>query len=418
MEVSNLKSLDICVVGLGYIGLPSASLLATKGHRVYGFDINNDIVETINKGQVHITEPGLNILVKAAVMSRNLLASTQPNYADVFIISVPTPLKTGSEDIRMPDLSYLEYATQSITPYIKPGNLVIIESTIPVGTTDGLIARMLKESGFVFEGDNAIYLAHCPERVLPGQIIKELIENNRVVGGINNTSTEKATKFYKSFVNGKVFSTTAKTAEMVKLTENSFRDVNIAFANELSIICDKNGLNVWELISLSNQHPRVNILNPGPGVGGHCIAVDPWFIVAGNPNEAKLIRSAREINDSKPYFIAKKVIKAAERILNEKNRKATVACLGLTYKADIDDTRESPALVIASILRKETSIHLIVSDPYLGSAFQEFDLCPVDEAVRLADIILLLVEHKEFTKINTKQLANKEVFDTRGFWNK
>ena len=290
----SILDLKICVIGLGYIGLPTASLLGTKGFYVHGVDTSQKVVDTINAGGIHIVEPDLDILVKSAVQSGRLSAGLEPVEADVFIIAVPTPFKQGKQ----PDLSYVESATRMISPYVKPGNLVILESTSPVGTTDEVVARFLRDAGHNISEE--IFIAHCPERVLPGRILVELIENDRIVGGINKASTKKAVEFYKSFVRGEVLETDSRTAEMAKLTENSFRDVNIAFANELSLICDQEGMNVWDVISLANRHPRVNILNPGPGVGGHCIAVDPWFIVSRAPELARLIRTAREVNDFKP----------------------------------------------------------------------------------------------------------------------
>jgi len=291
--VSKLNE-KICVIGLGYIGLPTASLLGTKGYKVYGIDTSEHVVETINQGGIHIVEPGLDILVKSAVQSGNLSAGTEIRPADVFIIAVPTPFKGDHQ----PDLSYVEAATRMIAPHVQPGNLVILESTSPVGTTDEVVAEILRQAGH--DVGNDVYVAHCPERVLPGRILVELVENDRIVGGINDVSTQMAVDFYRNFVSGEVLSTDSRTAEMAKLTENSFRDVNIAFANELSLICDKEGINVWELIALASRHPRVNILQPGPGVGGHCIAVDPWFIVSRSPEQARLIRAAREINDLSP----------------------------------------------------------------------------------------------------------------------
>jgi len=308
--------LKICVIGLGYIGLPTASLLGTKGFYVHGVDTSQEVVDTINAGGIHIVEPDLDILVKSAVQSGRLSAGLEPVEADVFIIAVPTPFKQGKQ----PDLSYVESATRMISPYIKPGNLVILESTSPVGTTDEVVARFLQDAGHDIKEE--IYIAHCPERVLPGRILVELIENDRIVGGINKVSTKKAVEFYKSFVRGEVLETDSRTAEMSKLTENSFRDVNIAFANELSLICDQEGISVWDVILLANRHPRVNILNPGPGVGGHCIAVDPWFIVSRAPELARLIRTAREVNDFKPAWVIEKV-----RLSAEKFKHPVIGCL-------------------------------------------------------------------------------------------
>ena len=288
----------VCVVGLGYIGLPTAALLASKGCKVHGVDVIKNVVDTINQGKIHIVEPELDKFVKEAVESGNLKADTKPNFADVFIIAVPTPFHKGF----IPNIDYVISAAESIAPYIKDGNIVVLESTSPVGTTEK-IGEILKNKGVDI---SKIYIAHCPERVLPGKIMKEIVQNDRIVGGITQISTKKVAEFYKEFVDGEVLQTDSKTAEMSKLTENSFRDVNIAFANELSILCDKFGINVWELISLANRHPRVNILSPGCGVGGHCIAVDPWFIVHAGGNDAKLIKTAREVNNYKMQWVVKK----------------------------------------------------------------------------------------------------------------
>jgi UDP-N-acetyl-D-mannosaminuronic acid dehydrogenase len=391
----------ICVVGLGYIGLPTASLLGTKGFKVHGVDASPQVVDTINKGRIHIVEPDLDILVKSAVQSGNLSAGLEPKQADVFIIAVPTPFKGNHE----PDLSYVESATRSIAPFVKPGNLVILESTSPVGTTDGVVARILQEAGHAM---TEIHVAHCPERVLPGRILAELVENDRIVGGINDASTQAAVEFYKTFVRGEVLATDSRTAEMAKLTENSFRDVNIAFANELSLICDKEGINVWNLISFANRHPRVNILQPGPGVGGHCIAVDPWFIVAHNPDLARLIRTARIVNDSKPEWVIAKVKVAADKF-----KKPIIGCLGLAFKADVDDLRESPSLEIVHKLKQERIGELLVAEPNL-TKHPEFTLLHYEEVVARADIVLLLVDHKQFRKLKAADLKEKILIDTRG----
>jgi len=393
---------SICVIGLGYIGLPTASLLGTKGFTVHGVDVSKHVVDTINDGKIHIVEPDLDIMVKSAVNCGNLKAGMEPVEADIFIIAVPTPFKGDYQ----PDLSYVESATQMISPFVKPGNLVILESTSPVGTTDEVVARILKENGHDTEKD--VFVAHCPERVLPGRILVELVENDRIVGGINPLSTEKAVEFYKTFVRGEVLSTDSRTAEMAKLTENSSRDVSIAFANELSLICDKEGINVWELISLANRHPRVNILKPGPGVGGHCIAVDPWFIVARDPENAKLIKMARLVNDAKPEWVVNKVKSRAEKF-----KHPVIGCLGLAFKADVDDLRESPAVDIVRQLIKDNVGEILISEPNLES-HNEFDLVPCEEVIRRADIILLLVDHKEYKGIKTLELNEKVLIDTRG----
>lgn len=392
----------ICVVGLGYIGLPTASLLGTKGYQVYGVDTSAHVVDTTNQGKIHIVEPDLDILVKSAVQAGNLSAGLQPKEADIFIIAVPTPFKGDHE----PDLSYVENATRMIAPYVRPGNLVILESTSPVGTTDGVVAKILKEAGL--DVDKEVFVAHCPERVLPGRILVELVENDRIVGGVNEVSTQQAVAFYKTFVRGEVFSTDSRTAEMTKLTENSFRDVNIAFANELSLICDKEGINVWKLISLANRHPRVNILNPGPGVGGHCIAVDPWFIVARAPEQARLIRTAREVNDHKPEWVISKVKASADKF-----KHPVIGCLGLSFKADVDDLRESPSVEIVHKLMQQNVGEILVSEPTL-TKHAEFNLLPYEEVIAKSDIVLLLVDHKQFRALKAADLKEKILIDTRG----
>ncbi len=392
----------ICVMGLGYIGLPTASLLGTKGYQVHGVDISQTVVDTINDGRIHIVEPDLDVLVRSAVQAGNLKASLEPAEADIFVIAVPTPFKEGKK----PDLSYVAEATRRISPYVKPGNLVILESTSPVGTTDEVVAAILAEHGHKVGED--VYVAHCPERVLPGRILIELVENDRVVGGVNEVSTQVAVAFYEEFVSGEVLPTTAKTAEMVKLTENSSRDVQIAFANELSMICETEGINTWEVIALANRHPRVNILNPGPGVGGHCIAVDPWFIVDRSPQYSRLIRTAREVNDAKPEWVVERVRKCANKL-----KSPIIACLGLAFKADVDDLRESPAFDIVKRLAADNVGELLICEPNL-KGHKDFDLVTVEEAVKKADIILLLVDHKKFKTLKAADLGEKMVIDTRG----
>tara|TARA_S200000501_G_C20872246_1_gene764881 strand:+ start:10461 stop:11696 length:1236 start_codon:yes stop_codon:yes gene_type:complete len=399
----------VCVIGLGYIGLPTASLLATKGFEVVGVDISQKVVNTINQGEIHIVEPDLDILVKSAVHSGNLSASLEPCEADVFIIAVPTPFKDGGPDHisgKKPDLSYIDSATKKISPYIKAGDLVILESTSPVGTTDEVVAKILKQAGHAI-GEN-VFVSHCPERVLPGRILIELVENDRVVGGINEESTKVTVNFYERFVRGAVLATTAKTAEMVKLTENSSRDVQIAFANELSMICETENIDTWEVIELANRHPRVNILNPGPGVGGHCIAVDPWFIVDRSPEVSKLIRTAREVNDAKPEWVINRVVHCANKF-----KDPIIACLGLAFKADVDDLRESPAYNIAKEIQRKEIGRLIVCEPNLDDHC-EFDLYELDDVIEQADIILLLVDHKIFNRCKASDLREKLVIDTRG----
>lgn len=392
----------ICVVGLGYIGLPTASLLATKGYNVHGVDVSQNVVDTINRGNIHIVEPGLDILVKSAVQSGHLKAGLTPIESDVFIIAVPTPFKDG----KRPDLSYVESATRLIASYLRPGNLVILESTSPVGTSDEVVASIIRDTGFNIGED--IFIAHCPERVLPGRILIELVENDRVVGGVDEASTQLAVEFYETFVSGQVVPTNAKTAEMVKLTENSFRDVNIAFANELSMICDHEDISVWEVIGLANRHPRVNILNPGPGVGGHCIAVDPWFIVDRAPQLSRLIRVAREVNDHKPEWVIERVRSKAARF-----KHPVIGCLGLAFKADVDDLRESPAVEIVERLIREDLGEVIVCEPLIAS-HPDFQLHSLDHVLKNADIIVLLVDHKPFKKLKASVVSEKILIDTRG----
>jgi len=394
----------VCVIGLGYIGLPTASLLATRGYRVSGMDVSSTVVDTINRGEIHIIEPELDVLVRSAVQSGNLRAALTPAEADVFIIAVPTPATAHHQ----PDLSHVAAAARSIAPYVRPGNLVILESTSPVGTTEHVVAATLRAAGV--KAGSEVFAAYCPERVLPGRILAELIENDRVVGGIDEESTRVAVAFYETFVRGQIFPTDSRTAEMVKLTENSFRDVNIAFANELSLICGKEGIDVWELIALANRHPRVKILKPGPGVGGHCIAVDPWFIVAGAPEQARLIRMAREVNDSKPDWVVARVEEAAAH-----NKSARIACLGLSYKADIADLRESPAVAIVHKLMQRHAGRLLVCEPNLPH-HPEFKLITLEEAVRQAGILLILVDHSPFRSLKQMDLTGKVLIDTTGLF--
>jgi len=394
----------ICVLGLGYIGLPTASLLANRGYLIHGVDVVQSTVDTINRGDIHIVEPDLDTFVRSAVNSGHLVADTKPTEADIFIIAVPTPFHKGF----VPNIDFVLDATRSIVPYLREGNIVILESTSPVGTTDK-IAEVLKEEGVDID---SIYIAHCPERVLPGKIMRELVENDRIVGGLTPKATQKTVEFYKTFVKGEVLSTDAKTAEMAKLTENSFRDVNIAFANELSILCDKFGINVWELISLTNRHPRVNVLNPSAGVGGHCIAVDPWFIVYAGGDDAKIIRTAREVNSYKTQWVIEKIKNEVLSFEKEHSRVPKVACMGLAFKADIDDLRESPALYITRELISQ-GLDILAVEPNIKS-FDEFDIVPFDRAVREADIIVFLVSHKEFKGLEIDK--DKRVLDFSGVY--
>lgn len=403
----------VCVVGLGYIGLPTASLLATKGYQVHGVDVKQEVVDVINKGKIHIYEPDLDILVKAAVSSGKLKASVTPAESDVFIIAVPTPFK----DNHVPDLSYVQSATKLIAPYVASGNLIILESTSPVGTTESIKGWIQDERPDLFIANQQLYFAHCPERVLPGQIIRELVENDRIIGGIDQPSADVAKDFYRQFISGEIFTTTCRTAELAKLTENAFRDVNIAFANELSTICDELGVNVWELIKLANRHPRVNILQPGPGVGGHCIAVDPWFIVNSAPEQAKLIHQARIVNDNKPYYILDKVREAANKLKEPK-----IACLGLSFKKNIDDLRESPSMKIVEELGRLNCGKLLIVEPHIQSlpsrlaTVGDAEFTDMQDAVNRADIVLLLVDHDKFLEIDRKQLMEKIIIDSRGLW--
>lgn len=385
----------ICVIGLGYIGLPTAALLANKGYKVHGVDVVQSTVDTINQGKIHIVEPELDVFVKGAINSGNLIADTKPDFADIFIIAVPTPFRDGF----VPNLDYVSSATVSIAPYVKDKNIVILESTSPVGTTE-MVEEILKKNGV---DTCKIYIAHCPERVLPGKIMKELVQNDRIVGGLSKGAAEKTAEFYKTFVEGEILQTDAKTAEMAKLTENSFRDVNIAFANELSVLCDKFDINVWELIRLANRHPRVNILNPGAGVGGHCIAVDPWFIVHAGGDEARLIKTARQVNTHKSEWVIEKIKNAALKFELTNGRKPKFACMGLAFKPDIDDLRESPALNIARHLIAD-GIDMIAVEPNI-KAHKDFEIADYKRAIEISDIIVFLVGHKEFKGLKIEKEA-------------
>jgi UDP-N-acetyl-D-mannosaminuronic acid dehydrogenase len=407
----------VSMIGLGYIGLPTAAVIASCGIKVIGVDINQHVVDTINQGNTHIIEPGLQTLVREAVRTGKLHATTRVEPADVFLIAVPTPFKGDHE----PDLSYIKSAARAIAPVLEKGNLVILESTSPVGSTDQVaqwLAEVRPDLTFPHQDGEAadINLAYCPERVLPGKTIHELMENDRVIGGMTPHCADRAAALYKTFVKGDCINTNARTAEMCKLTENSFRDVNIAFANELSLICDELDINVWELISLANHHPRVNILQPGPGVGGHCIAVDPWFIVDKSPKTARLIRTARDVNDCKPQYIIEKVKVAAAKIKNPK-----IACLGLAFKADIDDLRESPSAEIVYQLKELNIGELYVSEPHIAELPKKLVgpnviFADAQEAIANADIVLLLVNHSKFKNIGIGLLQGKLIIDTRGLW--
>ncbi len=407
----------VSVVGLGYIGLPTAAVIASRGVEVVGIDVSQHAVDTINQGKIHIVEPDLDMLVQSAVTTGKLRATLDPEPADVFMIAVPTPFSDGFK----PDVSYIEAAVKKIAPVLKNGDLVILESTSPVGTTEK-ISEWLSEirDDLTFPHQNSeqadIYIAHCPERVLPGYVIQELVTNDRVIGGLTPQCADKAKALYQLFVKAECIVTDARTAEMAKLTENSFRDVNIAFANELSIVCDKLNINVWELICLANRHPRVNILKPGPGVGGHCIAVDPWFIVDSCPEEARLIRTAREVNDSKPEFVINKIRKVAEAFKQPK-----IALLGLAFKADIDDLRESPAVDIAEKVIQETIGDVLVVEPNIKSLPEKLQadhvkLVSLVDSLAEANIIVTLTDHSVFKQVKPSILHEKIIIDARGIW--
>lgn len=409
---------SVCLIGLGYIGLPTAAMLASRKIKVVGVDINQHAVETINRGEIHIVEPELDIIVQAAVSQGYLRATTEPEPADAFLIAVPTPFMGDHE----PDLSYVEAAAKSIAPVLKKGDLVILESTSPVGTTEQMtvwLAHARPDLTFPHQaGTQAdVNVAYCPERVLPGKVVHELVSNDRVIGGMTQRCSQRATELYKTFVEAKCIPTNAKTAEMCKLTENSFRDVNIAFANELSIICGRLGINVWELIKLANLHPRVNILQPGPGVGGHCIAVDPWFIVSKTPEEARLIHTARQVNDGKPHYVVAEVVAAATGMADP-----VIACLGLAFKPEIDDLRESPAMEVVHLLAELKIGQIFAVEPHIKqmpaslAGFGNIELVSSEEAVRRANIIVMLVSHQSFYEIDTGLLEGKHVIDTRGVW--
>ncbi len=407
----------VSVIGLGYIGLPTAAVIASRGVDVVGVDVSQHAVDTINQGKIHIVEPDLDMLVQSAVTTGKLRATTEPEPADVFLIAVPTPFSDGHK----PDISYIETAVKKLAPVLEKGNLLILESTSPVGTTEKIsqwLSEIRPDLSFPHQAREQadIQVAHCPERVLPGYVIQELVSNDRVIGGLTPYCAEKAKALYQLFVKGDCIITDASTAEMAKLTENSFRDVNIAFANELSMICEKLHINVWELIKLSNRHPRVNILNPGAGVGGHCIAVDPWFIVDSAPNEARLIRTAREVNDSKPEFVINKIRKVAEEF-----KQAKIALLGLAFKADIDDLRESPAVGIAEKVINESLGHVLIVEPHIKELPDKLQanhvrLVNLTEGIAEANIIVSLTDHSVFKQVKPSQLHEKIIIDARGIW--
>jgi UDP-N-acetyl-D-mannosaminuronic acid dehydrogenase len=388
---------EVVTIGLGYIGLPTSALIASHGTNVLGVDINQKVVDIINQGKIHIVEPDLDKIVSESVLKGNLKAATKASTAEVYLIVVPTPFKGNHE----PDISFVEVATKSIIPLLKKGDLYIIESTSPIGTTEKM-QKLIYSLRPELEGD--IHIAYCPERVLPGNVMHELVHNDRVIGGVDEASTQKAILFYSKYVKGELHATSARTAEMCKLVENSSRDVQIAFANELSLICDKADINVWELINLANKHPRVNILQPGCGVGGHCIAVDPYFIVSDFPQQSKMISMAREVNSFKPEWCIEKIKNAQLKFELKHKIKPKTAVLGLAFKPNIDDLRESPALYIAKEIYKSPQKCMIV-EPNI-SVHDFFDLTNLKQAIKLCDIIVVLVKHDEFKSLllNENQL--------------
>ncbi|MGA4604095.1 UDP-N-acetyl-D-mannosamine dehydrogenase [Pseudoalteromonas maricaloris] len=417
----------ISVVGLGYIGLPTAAMFASRKKKVIGVDVNQHAVDTINRGEIHIVEPELDMIVHAAVKEGYLKATLSPEQADAFLIAVPTPFKNNNSQIPEPDLTYIHRASEAIAPVLKKGDLVILESTSPVGATEQMadwLSAARPDLSFPQQaGENAdVNIAHCPERVLPGHVVRELVENDRVIGGMTTHCSARAVELYKTFVKGECVITNARTAEMAKLTENSCRDVQIAFANELSVICDKLEIDVWELISLANRHPRINILQPGPGVGGHCIAVDPWFIVSQNPEDARIIHTARKVNSSKPEWVVNKVKLAIADFLQANSDKTakdiTIACYGLSFKPDIDDLRESPALDITKEIAAFHKGAVLAVEPNierLPGELNGIELTSFDNAKKVADIHLMLVDHKEF---KTNKIDSPSIIDTKGIWKK
>lgn len=412
----------VCVVGLGYIGLPVASMLASRGHEVIGYDVSEKAVASVNSGHAHFFEPDLDMLLKAAVSTGRLRAQSSPAEADFFVIAVPTPF---AENHR-PDLSYVDAATKAIAPYLKAGSTVVLESTSPVGTTERMTASLAEARQDLrfpsyknMDAQADVAVAHCPERILPGQMVRELVSNDRIIGGMTENCSKAAEKLYDSFVSSQMFITDCRTAEFVKLIENSYRDVNIAFANELSQICAKLGVDVWKAIELANRHPRVSILQPGAGVGGHCIAVDPWFIVNSAPEESRLIRTAREVNDGKPHWLAHKIKQHADRFKNP-----VVSCFGIAYKPDVEDIRESPSLEVVKMLAADSDIRLMVCDPMLKElpnqlrCFNKVSFNSIDEACQTSDIVAFLVGHRQFQRMDPNLFLNKVVVDAIGLLSK
>jgi UDP-N-acetyl-D-mannosaminuronic acid dehydrogenase len=405
----------VCVIGLGYIGLPTAAMLAARGHEVVGCDISPRLVTLVNAGQAHFREPDLDMLLAAAVQTGRLRAQAAPSPAEFFVIAVPTPLREGHR----PDISCVEAAADSIAPVLRAGDTVILESTCPVGTTERLAARLAAsrpDLPFPMRGEpaaaGAVHLAHCPERVLPGSTLRELVENDRVIGGLGEDCAARALTLYESFMQGRAFLCDSRTAEFVKLAENAYRDVNIAFANEAAAICERLGVDPWQAIALANRHPRVNILRPGPGVGGHCIAVDPWFLVDSAPEEARLIHAARAVNDARPGQVAARVRAHAARF-----RAPVVACLGLAYKPDVDDLRESPALQVLRDLAGPADLELLACDPWIGALPPDLPgvrLVEAEAALARADIVAVLVGHSAFRRLDRASFLDKVVVDAVG----
>jgi UDP-N-acetyl-D-mannosaminuronic acid dehydrogenase len=395
-----------CILGLGYIGLPTAAVLARAGHRVIGVDVNAQVVGTVNQGQIHIVEPELDQAVADAVASAALSAQFTPDPADVFLIAVPTPFRSGIDGIPQPNIDYVLAAARAIAPVLQPGNLVLLESTSPVGTTEQVAQVIAELSGL---NTDQLHIAYCPERVLPGRILQELISNDRVIGGLTPAAAEAGKAFYATFCQGELLTTTARSAELVKLTENSFRDVNIAFANELSLVCDRLSINVRELIRLANHHPRVNVLQPGCGVGGHCIAVDPWFIAAAAPDSTPLIQTARHVNDGKRRWVIEQVQARAAALEQQLGRPARIGCLGLAFKPDVDDLRESPALHITTELLV-AGLEVLACEPNLHD-HSTIKLHTLEHVLAEADLLVFLVAHTPFKGLN---FLSREIFDLCG----